>query len=348
MKQLKLTNEEVGTFCLALAHLYHAGIGMGDSLALLAEDERDNGLREFLLSLSRQADDGLPLSRILRESGAFPSYVSSLLDVGEQVGKTEETLNALARYYEGRARLEHWIRTTLLYPMVLLAVLLVVIVVLLVWVLPVFNDVYARLGSSLTGLAGVLLALGGALRAIMPALCAVLGAAVLFALAASRSSSLRESFVSRWRRAQGDRGIARQINTARFAQALSMSLSSGMTAREAVELSGRLAEGSDAFGQRCDDCLIRMDRGASLPTALRESELLSSAECRLLEAGLRSGSGETAMEQIAKRRTEESEGALEALVSRIEPTLIAVLSVMVGTILLSVMLPLMHIMTAIG
>jgi len=48
MKQLKLTNEEVGSICLALANLYHAGIGLGDSLALLAEDEKDAGMQELL------------------------------------------------------------------------------------------------------------------------------------------------------------------------------------------------------------------------------------------------------------------------------------------------------------
>ena len=348
MEQRKLTNEEVGSLCLALAHLYHAGIGMGDTFALLAEDEGDTGMGEFFLSLSRQADEGLPLTRVLRESGCFPAYVCDLLDVGEQVGKTEETLHALARYYEGRARLEHHIKTTLLYPMVLLAVLLAVVVVLLVWVLPVFDDVYTRLGTSLTGFAGGLLALGNVLRAAMPMLCVVLGAVILFVIAAAVSSRLRECLLTRWRKVQGDKGVTRRINTARFVQALSMALSGGLTDREAVELSARLAEGSEGFGRRCEDCLARIEQGESLSAALRQSELLTGAECRLLEAGLRGGGGETVMEQIARRRLEESEAALEALAGKIEPTLAAVLSVVVGAILLSVMMPLMHIMTAIG
>ena len=70
--------------------------------------------------------------------------------------------------------------------------------------------------------------------------------------------------------------------------------------------------------------------------------------CRLLELGLRSGSGDSAMEQIARQLSEESEMALEETVGRVEPTLVVITSVLVGLILLSVMLPLMHIMTAIG
>ena len=91
-----------------------------------------------------------------------------------------------------------------------------------------------------------------------------------------------------------------------------------------------------------------MDEGLILSVALREIELLTRAQCRLLEAGAKSGTGEQVMKQIALRALEESEQELENLAGRIEPTVVVVMSVLVGAILLSVMLPLMHIMTSIG
>lgn len=348
MKPLKLTNDEIGTLCLALAHLYHAGIGTGDALALLAEDEPASDLRQLLASMSCQADDGAPLWQIFRRADCVPAYVWGLLEVGERVGRTEDTLHALARYYEERARMERRLKATLLYPAVLLAVLLAVVVILLVWVLPVFNDVYARLGSRLTGVAGGLLALGSALRKAMPVLCALLALAVVCAAVPAASPRLRRALSARWRVVWGDKGLARQLNTARFAQALSMGLRSGLSAQEAVELASKLAEGSPAFRSRCTVCLDRLEHGERLPAALREAALLSPAECRLLDAGLRGGSGEGIMEQIAGRKLEESTAALEDRLSRIEPVLVVILSILVGVILLSVMLPLMHIMSAIG
>ena len=227
-------------------------------------------------------------------------------------------------------------------------VLLAVVVVLLVWVLPVFNDVYARLGSGLTGLAGGLLAVGAGLRKLMPLLCVLLAGVAVFAVVVTLSPEVRESLLSRWRSVCGDRGISRKINTARFAQALAMGLSSGLTEREAVELAVGLSGGSAGFQARCEDCLKQMDGGASLPAALRGTGLLSRADCRLLEAGIRGGSGDAVMEGISLRLLEEGESALEELAGRVEPTLVVIMSVMVGVILLSVMLPLMHIMTAIG
>ena len=85
-----------------------------------------------------------------------------------------------------------------------------------------------------------------------------------------------------------------------------------------------------------------------LAQAVRQSEVLPPAECRLLALGLRSGSGDRVMEDIARRLGQAGEDALEDRVSRVEPALVGVTSVLVGVILLSVMLPLMHIMSAIG
>ena len=94
-----------------------------------------------------------------RDRGRFPAYVSTLTDVGERVGRIEQTLTSLSRYYENRERMDRRMQAALLYPAMLILVLLAVAVVLLVWVLPVFNDVYAQLGTGLTGFAGSLLQL---------------------------------------------------------------------------------------------------------------------------------------------------------------------------------------------
>lgn len=348
MKQKKRSQEQIAVLCRALAHLYHAGIGVGDGLAMIAEDETGAEEKVLLQSMSRRADEGASLAQVIRETGAFPAYVCNLLEVGERVGRTEETLNALADYYDGRARMARQLRSTLLYPAVLLAVLLAVVVILLVWVLPVFNDVYIRLGSSLTGLAGGLLMLGVGLRKLMPLLCAVLVVVVALVILVSASAAVRERLLALWQARRGDKGLARRQNTARFVQALAMGMSSGLTDREAVELAAGLAEGSKEFQARCAACRNKLDEGASLSAALRETELLTGAQCRLLEAGMRSGTGEQVMKQIALHALEESEQELESLAGRIEPTVVVVMSVLVGTILLSVMLPLMHIMTSIG
>ena len=101
----------------------------------------------------------------------------------------EESLTALADYYDERCRMERRLRSAVLYPAVILLLMLVVMVVLLTKVLPVFNDVYASLGGRLTGVAGGLLALGQALDAALPWLCGLLVLAVSAAAGLTRAAT---------------------------------------------------------------------------------------------------------------------------------------------------------------
>jgi type IV pilus assembly protein PilC len=240
------------------------------------------------------------------------------------------------------------IRAALTYPCVLLLLMLMVIVVLLSRVLPVFDDVYASLGGQLTGIAGGLLALGRWLDAAMPVLCAVLAVVVALVLAFSLSDAFRDRLLCLWRRKHGHKGVSGRLTQAHFAQALTMGLYSGLPLEEAVELCAALLEDVPIAADRCRDCARRLVEGGELAETLQTSEMLPASACRLLTLGMRSGSGDAVMEDIARRLSDDADQALERRVAQVEPTLVLATSLLVGAILLSVMLPLMNIMTAIG
>ena len=348
MRKNKLSYDELSRFSQSLAVTLHAGVGMGDSLALMAEDEKDTVRSAAWAEMGRKLDSGMTLSTAMREADLFPVYTVGLVEVGERTGKLEEALAALARYYEQRDQMDWRIRNALTYPAVLLLLMLVVIVVLLTKVMPVFEGVYASLGGQLTGLAGGLLKLGQGLSAIMPLLLVLLALVVMFVIVFALSGTVREGVLAFWRRRRGDRGIARRQSDARFAQALSMGLSSGLPLEEAMELAASLLEDNPAAAARCHDCMERLERGEELSLALEKSGVLPSNYRRLLTMGLRGGNGDTAMQDISRRLSEEADRVLESKVSRVEPALVLVATLLVGVILLAVMLPLVNIVSVIG
>jgi len=79
-----------------------------------------------------------------------------------------------------------------------------------------------------------------------------------------------------------------------------------------------------------------------------EQQLFAPMYCRMIAVGFRVGDIDTTMAEVAGRIADDADDAMDALLNRIEPTLVILLSLMVGLILLSVMLPLAGIMTAIG
>ncbi len=340
-----ISNAGISALTLELSLLLHAGIGVADALALLSEEA---DYKELLAGMPEKADDGASLSECLRESGRFPAYVCGLIEVGEHAGRTEEALSALSRYYERQTRLDRRIRSALLYPAVMLVLMLVVIGVLLVKVLPIFDEVYASLGGRLTGVAGGLLTLGRWLDKAMPVMWVLLALVVVFCGAFAAVPGFREKLLGAWRSKRGDKGLSRRMNTARVVQALAMGMSSGLQMEEALELSSSLMADVPPAQARCTECRERLEREEPLAQAMRESGMLPAASSRLLELGQRSGTADTAMEKIAADLSEESEAAIEDAVGRVEPALVLVCSLLVGLILLSVMLPLMHIMAAIG
>lgn len=344
----KLSQESVAGFCLELSLLLHAGVMTSDSLTLLAEDSK-GGDRELLSQMARQMDEGSSLSQAMADAGVFPAYATGLVRVGECSGHTEEALAALAGYYERKARLDRQVRAALFYPAVLLGMMLVVIGVLLTKVLPIFDDVYASLGSSLTGVAGALLALGRVLSGAMPVLLVLLAVLAVFAGALALCTPFRRKVLALLGGNRGRKGLSRTRSNAWVAQAMSMAMASGMDADQALSLAGELvAEDAPAALERCRQCQALLESGQRLGAAMGESGLLSSAACRLLDTAQRAGNLDTAMDHVARQLLDESETALEQWAGRVEPALVLCTSALVGLILLSVMLPLMHIMSALG
>lgn len=329
-----------------LALLLHAGLDIAGGLAMLAEDAEGPD-RELLTALCRDAGEGLPLSECMERSGAFPPEVGAQVRCGERTGRLEETLSAMAESGESRLRLARQLRSALLYPSILFLLMLLVIGVLLIRVLPVFEEVYASLGGGMTGLAGGLLRLGEWLSAALPWLTPILAVLAALGLAFAGSQRFRETVLRRWRGGRwGDRGVSRKLQDARIAQSLSLGLRSGLSGQEALALAA--PQCAPAAGERCHRAEKLLEEGLGFAEALRQGEALPPAACTLLALGIRSGSGDTVIREIARRLTEEGENALRERAERVEPALVLAASVLVGIILLAVMLPLLRVMSALG
>lgn len=342
-----LNNRDTAYLCRSLAGLLHAGISSGEACYLLLQEEQgaaENVLRELGVLL----DEGIPLGEALLECRDFPSATAGLIRTGDHTGRTEEALLSAAGFHEARDRTQQQLRNALGYPLFLLALMMTVVGVLLIQVLPVFDSVYASLGSRLTGMAAGLLHLGQVLKGALPVLFAVLGMLLAGAGLYRFLPPFRSAATRMVKKCTDDRWILRDFNNARFVQALSMGIGSGLTPEESVSLASSLLQESPAAASRCQQCLQLLQSGSDLSDALGRFSLMPAYACRMLSAGLRGGNADRILEDIARRMQEDAEKKLEDSLSRIEPAMVLLCSVLVGMILLSVMLPLLDIMSALG
>ena len=100
--------------------------------------------------------------------------------------------------------------------------------------------------------------------------------------------------------------------------------------------------------EKIDMCKKSLKEEMNLPEALSNAQIFTNLYSRMVAVGFRSGSVDLVFKQIAQNYDEETEKQLNRIISIIEPTLVIILSLVVGMILLSVLLPLMGIMSSIG
>lgn len=339
-----MTQSELSRLFRGLASLLHAGIGPGEGLALLAQEE-DGEISRMLEEMARSLEEGASFSNVMDDH--FPAWCRAMAAVGEQTGHLEEALGFLAEYCDEGIRTRRLLKQSLTYPAALFALMLLVIGLLLTKVLPVFDSVYASLGTGLTGLAGQLLALGQGIEKALPVLMALL-ATVLLAAVPIRFTGIGNYVNSWFQKTFGDRFLLRKFNNARFARALALGIGSGMTAEEAVALAGQLLSDIPGAAGRCQKARNLLDSGEDLAVALREADLLSAARGRMLAIGLRSGDVDRILNDTAHRLEEDARQAVEDTLAKIEPALVLISAALVGLILLSVMIPLLDILTALG
>lgn len=334
-----LNNRDTAYLCRSLALLLHSGVTPAQGCRLL-----DREGAAVPKQLTDALDRGLPLSEAMEMTGVFPPVVPALVRVGEETGNLEAALSALADQFDYRRRTEEQLRQALIYPCLILLLMLAVLTVLLVQVLPVFQRVYASLGGGLTGPGAWLLELGKGLKTVLPAL-----GLVVLVIGAAGVSLFRHPQIGKSLLAPlADRGILRRFRNARFVQGLAMGIRSGLTAEASAELAGLLLEDSPKAAARHRRLQEALSAGTAPAQALEENGFLSPAQSRLLAVGLHSGSGESILALLVQQLEEEACRALEAAAGRIEPALVLITSGLVGIILLTVMLPLLNILSLIG
>lgn len=348
MKKKILSNEYVSSFCLEMSLLLHSGIGIEDGLYLLIEDENDRKMKKMLTGLADIVAEGRSFSEALREVGRFPKYVCDMIETGEQSGRLEQSFQALSAYYDRQMQLSNQIRNALLYPIILMILMLVIIVVLLVRVLPIFNQVYEQLGGTMSGTAQMLLQIGKWLGEAMPVLCGVLGVIVVLVAVISGSSAIRGFFVGLYKKIMGDHGITRRMGEARFASAMAMGMMSGLNTEDAFRTAMLFQETVPKTQKRFKKCLEMLEAGDPMAECFKQNKILDATFCRILDLGAKSGTADTAMEEIARRLDDGVQMEIERKVGKIEPTIVIITSILVGIILIAVMLPLINIMSSIG
>ena len=343
-----MSSEELSSFCDQIALMLSSGMTLRDGIEMLAEDEmKDKSLKNRpYTNLYKIVDETGSLYVALKENEEdWPSYMIEMVDIGEQTGRLEDIMLSLSTYYQREGRIRSAAVSAITYPLVL-GVMLVVIIGILLWrVLPIFRRVLASLGVGASSSGSVLMQIGtwvgwGVLILIGLVVVAAIVIAILMKTKAREGvlKFLKNLFPP-------VRRLTEKLSASRVAGILSLMLSSGFPMENALEMApAALAdqESIEKVGQIRQDMIA----GDTFSDALSKSGLFADFHNRMLKVGAASGHEPQVMGKIAEIYEQQVEDGLDHLISIVEPTLVALLCVVIGAILLSVMLPMAGVLSA--
>ena len=342
-----LNNREISFFCSQMSMLQQAGIAPVEGMRILLSDAKTSDAKRIYQQILDVCSTGQPFSEGVKSCGVFPEYVLHMLRLGEESGNLDDVMSALAEYYEREEDISDSLHSAISYPFIMIGMMVVVILVLITKVLPIFNQVFKQLGSEMSGFSASLLHLGNQINQYSLIFLGFLILLLCFYFYTTKTVSGKKMLKQLGNHIPFIRSFYDSMASGRFASGMALTLSSGMDTFQSLALVSQLVE-NKGMQAKIESCKTALLKGSNLSEAIIEAGIFSNFYARMIAVGFRTGSTDQVMKKIADNYDKETTRKLSSIISILEPTLVIVLSLIVGLILLSVILPLMGIMSSIG
>lgn len=330
-----------------LATLVKAGVPLDEALAATARQAQGSAAKTLMLQLRSKVVAGQGFHASL---AAFPQHFSdlyqALVKAGEQAGLLGEVLDRLADYLDLRQQLQHKLQMAMIYPCTLIGVAVMVVSVLMVFVLPDLGELFSRNGGELPLLTRMLMGFSSMLGRWWPLLLVLL----LMLPPLLRRLLRQPQWQQRWHRLclrlplAGRLGLA--ADTARFASTLSLLTASGVALVEAMTIATGVLR--NVWLRKATAAAVQtVEEGGSLARALDACGYYPPLLTQMVASGESSGTLETMLARAAIMQERELEQTLNGLLKVVEPLLLVLMAVIIGTIVLAVLLPIMQMNTLI-
>ena len=345
-KKQGLTSAELSSFCGQVALILEAGLPLYDGMETLAGAGHESENADIYESASKGVTATGSLYDALKEDDRWPKYLVEMVGIGERSGQLDRVMRGLEDYYAREDRIHSSIVGAVTYPLVL-GVMLIVIVLILLWkVLPVFRRVLSSMGIGLTESGSTLMQLGVALGWIILALVAIVVIGVVTGAVLLRTKHRDKVMNLAQRLMPSMQKLSKKLSASRVASVLSMMLSGGFPTDEALEMTAHVLDDKEA-ASKVADIRKSLEEGKTFADSVTGVGLFEDLHNRMLTMGSATGCEDQVLGKLSALYEEQVEDGITRLVGIIEPTLVALLSVVISAVLLSVMLPMAGILSSL-
>lgn len=345
-----IKQKDLAIFTRQLGTLIRAGMPLLRSLEVLARQEKNTSFQSVIESLGETIRSGGNLSDGLQQHPrCFDRLYVNMVKAGEAGGVLDVVLDRLSQFLEKSVQVRGKIKSAMTYPLIIVLVAVGIVSALMVFVVPKFETIFASTlkGQSLPALTEAVIGVSNFLKnhAIL-AVGLVVGGYFLIAMMARTKIGTRFLHWLQLRiPVMGDLFLKSAIS--RFTRTLGTLLSSGVPILEALRIT-RDTSGNVQVGSAITVVHDRVKEGDGVAGPLRATGIFPDMVPSMIEVGEETGELPDMLVRVAEGYDEEVDNSVDALTSLIEPLMIVVMAVMVGTIVIALFLPIVRIIQTLG
>lgn len=345
----KVTVKDKAIFSRQFAVLVNAGVAIIRTLTVLAEQSSNPKFKKALQTISGDVQQGTNLSEAMaKHPDCFDQLYVSMVEAGETGGVLDEVMNRLAKLLEDVARLQNQVKSAMAYPVTVGIFAVLAFLGMTIFLIPVFAGIFENLGAELPALTQFMVDLSGFLRSPKAVIPIFVVWGVVFAFKQyykTPAGRLQIDTFALKAPIFGD--LNEKSSVARFCRVFGTLTRSGVPILQCLDIVQETIANkviSNAVGAAKDAIL----EGGMLSVAIAERKVFPTMAIQMMMIGEETGELDSMMMKVADFYEDEVEQAVKALTSVIEPLMMVGIAGMVGTILLSMYLPMFAIFDQLG
>ncbi|PIP19577.1 MAG: pilus assembly protein PilC [Candidatus Omnitrophica bacterium CG08_land_8_20_14_0_20_41_16] len=340
-KKVKL--DDLVIFTRQLATMIDSGIPLVHALIILSEQVENPEFKEVVVAVRQDIEAGMSFCDALSKyPKVFSELFINMTRAGESSGMLDDILERLATYLEKSAALTRKIRSSLVYPAVVVSMAVIITTVLLLKVVPTFKGIFDVLGGQLPVPTRILIFISDLLRKYFLFTVLLLGGAIFLFKRYITTDKGRYKFDQIKLKVPILGVLFRKLAVAKFSRTFSTLVKSGVSALTALDIVSKTS-GNKVVEEAVLNCSKAVRDGEPIAQPLLKSGVFPPMVCRMISVGEQTGQLEKMLTKIADFYDEQVDSATSGLTSMIEPLVIAFLGIVVGGIVIALFLPIFKI-----
>lgn len=343
-----IPKEELVIFSRQLALVIESEVSLVEGLKMIQDKADNNQLKAAITGIIEDVQVGGSIGvAVKKQENAFSPFFVNMIHIGEESGDLTAILNQIADTFEKEEETTKKVRSAVTYPIILTVLMLGVIVLLIVQILPMFNDILTSLGGTMPAFTRAMMDIGLFIGKYIYILLIVLVLIVMLVILMRGSHRGRYILDRNRLRLPIQKGIIGSLTAVRFSRNLGLLIKSGINISLALDMIKPVMNNLYIESQ-IDAVKGDINEGKAIGDAFERLNLFPWVLMKLFAIAQNTGHMDQVLFRASDVMEKELDDRLNKLTTVIEPALIIILSIIVGVILLSVILPIVDIMNAIG